>query len=171
MALVSGAMGDEMLMLNRTKRVTLAAVIGFSLCITSANAVAQELILRCGASERYIYNLEGRVIEGDNSGYHEWRSYPPREMFLKLLYDGSYDILYSDEEIGTHSLQQEGADIDALFVSEDTIFLIARYPLVSINTYLFSLKNKEVIWTTVTRHEASEWKFLELKYVMRAPCD
>ncbi len=145
MALVNGSMEDEIVMLYRPKRATLAAIIGFTLCITSANSVAQELIIRCGASERYIYNLEGRVIEGDNAGWHEWRSYPPREMSLKLLYDGSYDILYSDEEIGTHSLQQEGADIDALFVSEDTIFLIARYPLVSINTYLFSLKNKEVI--------------------------
>lgn len=159
-------------MLNMTKRTALAVVIGFSLCLPSAYAVAQQLILRCGASERYMYNLEGRDIEGDSAGYHEWRSYPPREMYLKLLYDGSYDILYSDEEIGTHSLQQEGAVIDALFVSEDIIFLIARYPLVSINTYLFSLKNKEVIWTMVDRNEATGVGFfIKLEYVMRAPCD
>ena len=161
-------------MQNRAKRATLSAVIGFSLCLPSAYAVAQQLILRCGASERYIYNLEGRDIEGDSAGYHEWRSYPSREMYLKLLYDGSYDILYSDEEIGTHSLQQEGADIDALFVSEDTIFLIARWPFASLYTYLFSLKNREVIWTAVLGNNATERELQlgpELGYVMRAPCD
>lgn len=63
MVLVNGAMGDKMLMLNRVKRAALAAVIGITMCITSVNAVAQETIIRCGASDGHGYFLEGGLIQ------------------------------------------------------------------------------------------------------------
>ena len=73
MALVNGAMGDKMLMLNRAKRAALAAVIGVTLCVTSANSVAQETIIRCGASVGHGYYLEGgslkaMALDGKRSG-------------------------------------------------------------------------------------------------------
>ena len=64
-------------------------------------------------------------------------------MELKVLTDGSYDIHYSDTT-GLHSVQQSGADVYAIFVTEDTILLVAIYPLGAVETYLFSLKNREV---------------------------
>ena len=165
MALVNGAMGDNMLMLNRAKRATLAAVIGFSLCITSANSVAQETIIRCGASVGHGYYLEGGVIEGDSAGWVEEREDSSDKMELKLLSDGSYDILYSfNNEL--NSVQQSGADVDAIFVIEDRIVLIARYPLGGVETYLFSLKNREVIWSQLMGGAIAR-----MGRVMRAPCD
>ncbi len=84
---------------------------------------------------------------------------------LKLLSDGSYDILYSfNNEL--NSVQQSGADVDAIFVIEDRIILIVRYPLGGVETYLFSLKNREVIWTDI------KWGGIaQMGRVMRAPCD
>ena len=142
MALVNGAMGDKMLMLNRTKRAALAAVIGITLCITSANAVAQETIIRCGASVGHGYYLEGGVVEGDSAGWQEEGESPSDRMELKLLSDGSYYILYSfNNEL--NSVQQSGADVDAIFVFEDRIVLLARYPLGGVET----LSVIKVFWT------------------------
>ncbi len=165
MVLVNGAMGDKMLMLYRTNRFVLAAVIGVTLCITSANSVAQETIIRCGASVGHGYYLEGGVIEGDSAGWVEEGESPSDRMELKLLSDGSYDILYSfNDEL--NSVQQSGGDVDAIFVTEDTIMFIVRYPLGGVETYLFSLKNREVIWTDI-----KGGAFVRMGRVMRAPCE
>ena len=48
MAIVNGAVEEKMHLLNMNKRTALAAVIGVTLCIISANSVAQETIIRCG---------------------------------------------------------------------------------------------------------------------------
>lgn len=165
MVLVNGAMGDKMLMLNRVKRAALAAVIGITMCITSVNAVAQETIIRCGASDGHGYFLEGGLIQDNDAGWNKDRDEPSAKMELKVLDDGSYDILYSDQ-IGLHSVQQSGGDVVARFVTEDTIVLVALYPLGSVETYLFSLKNREVIWTDI-----KGGAFVRMGRVMRAPCD
>ena len=100
-----------------------------------------------------------------SAGWNKDRDEPSAKMELKILDDGSYDILYSDQ-IGLHSVQQSGGDVVARFVTEDTIVLVALYPLGSVETYLFSLKNREVIWTDI------KWGGIaQLGRVMRAPCD
>ena len=165
MALVNGAVEEKMHLLNMNKRTALAAVIGVTLCIISANSVAQETIIRCGASVGHGYYLEGGIIEGDGAGWHEeWESTSDK-MELKLLNDGSYDILYSfNDEL--NSVQQSGGDVDAIFVTEDRIMLIVRYPSGGVETYLFSLKNREVIWTDI-----KGGAFARMGRIMRAPCD
>ena len=70
----------------------------------------------------------------------------------------------SNDEL--NSVQQSGADVDAIFVIEDRIVLVARYPSGGVETYLFSLKNREVIWSQLMGGVLAR-----MGRVMRAPCD